>query len=151
MDSPLVGEKLVDAPKRLRNCVRRQVMEEAVHEDEVEAFPIQDVGSGRVGDDEAAFVAISRALDVPPVDVKACIRARLEVAGVRPRTTCEIEDAADPRQVSFAQDRGELLIGKRGLPELVAQTRLHHSVAGPRRDAHPRHRKSKRPTRSCRG
>ena len=72
----------------------RDMMKEAVHENEVERFPDNFI-RGHVGYDEIPAVPPTGRCDVPRIDVDSQVFTLEEIGGVSAGSTSHIQDASD--------------------------------------------------------
>src|SRR5580704_7311241 len=104
-----------------------EVMQETVDEDEVKAGAGRRAVGTDVAGDKLTAVTLTGILNVVWVDVYSQILGLSEILGVGARSAADIEDSADALHLVVNQDGGELLVGKRRLPEPVNRGLLEQS------------------------
>jgi hypothetical protein len=95
------------------------VVEEAVHEHEVELPLEPGEAAGDVRGDEFLPEPPACVLDVARIQVDADVLRVQEVRGVGPRAACDVEHAADAAEIVVPLHRRQLGVGEPALPEPV--------------------------------
>jgi len=128
MDVTVGSEKIVEAGKNAEGRRSVDVVQEAVEEDEIVGASGDGLGSGDVGDEKIALIAIAGELDIAVVYVDAEVFGVSETGSVGAGAAADVEDTADLAEVIVLQDAGEFLRGEWELRELEEKRLLEEVV-----------------------
>src|SRR5580704_2093996 len=127
MDMAIGAEQSVEMEQNALHFTGVEVMQETVDEDEVKAGAGRRAVGTDVAGDKLTAVTLTGILNVVWVDVYSQILGLSEILGVGARSAADIEDSADALHLVVNQEGGELLVGKRRLPEPVNRGLLEQS------------------------